>query len=362
MRLSLLSTTTLAAAFAAGAFLAQPGAAWAQEKQQNGSTGQAQKSASSKAGQEKQEKVDLSSWSYTPLYAGMSVERFLDAEVYDQNGEQIGEVEDMIVSPQGKVTDLVIEAGGFLDIGDTHFAYPLKKASILTTDAVRVQFDEDEIENYSMFRNLDERPVTGRNWKITELLNDYAYLHDRRAYGWVDDVVIGRGGDVQAVIVSADATYGVGGPYAWPYYGYGWGWEPGLGYYEVPYSAEEVAVLDEFDPERMGAQQTASASQSGQSGAAAGGGQSGASAGSSEAGQIVGQKVVNAQGKKVGKVDNVVNESDERYVVIALGGDDPEVDKKMLVPRSEIEVKGDQVVWTAKTADKAMDKSGKQKQ
>ena len=35
------------------------------------------------------------------------------------------------------------------------------------------------------------------------------------------------------MVVSADARYGVGGPYAWPFYGYAWGWDPGLDYYEA---------------------------------------------------------------------------------------------------------------------------------
>ena len=337
-RTQLLSTTTLAAASMLGAvaFAAGPTAA---------QSGQPQQAQASK--QQKGEKIDLTTWSNQPLYAGFSAETFLDAEVYDQDGEQIGEVEDMIVNPDGTVQALVIEAGGFLDIGDTHFAYPFKKARILSTDAVRVQFDEDNLDAYSMFRDLDERPVTGRNWKITELIDDYAYLHDRRAYGWVDDVILGWNGQVRAVIVSPDAAYGVGGPYAWPYYGYGGGWEPGLDYYAAPYTAEEIAVIDEFDPAQMQTQQTASAG----SGAAAGTSQpSGQSAQAS--GKLVGQKVTSAKGKEIGSVVNSVSEDGEQYVVIALA---PEANvtppPRMLVKRSELKAEGDRLVWSSERAE-----------
>ena len=115
--------------------------------------------------------------------SGWRATHMIDTPVRDADGEIVGEVHNLLVGPDGALRGVSIEAGGFLDIGDTHFAYPLEQARVLATDAVRVQFDEDRIDDYSMFRNLDERPVTGRNWKVTELLNDYAYLHDLQAYG-----------------------------------------------------------------------------------------------------------------------------------------------------------------------------------
>jgi sporulation protein YlmC with PRC-barrel domain len=348
MRSKLLSTTTFALALTAGGLLMQPVGASA--KADADKAKQAQKSDAPK---QAKDKIDLTVWTYAPLYAGISAERLFDAEVYDQDGKQIGEVEDMIVTPEGKVRSLVIEAGGFLDIGDTHFAYPIEKAEIINSDAVRVQFDEDKMsEDFSVFRNLEERPVTGRNWKISELIDDYAYLHGHRAYGWVDDVIIGRDGDVRAVVVTADARYGVGGPYAWPYYGYAHGWNPGLDYYEAPYTEDEIAVLGDFDSERMGAQQSADA---------AAGGQSGASAGTSDQAQILGDPVVDADGKKIGKVERIVGSGDERQVVIALGSPSEEVDKKMLAPRGELEVKGDQVIWKSEAAKAAAEPAAKDK-
>jgi hypothetical protein len=51
--------------------------------------------------------------------------------------------------------------------------------------------------------------------------------------------------------VSPDVAYGVGGPYAYPYYGYDYGWEPGSNYYHLPYSRREISQLGPFDYTRL---------------------------------------------------------------------------------------------------------------
>ena len=114
-------------------------------------------------------------------------------------------------------------------------------------------------------------------------------------------------------------------------------------------------MLNDFDPERMSGRQSASAS-AGKSGAAAG-----SSKPAADGNQILGHEVVDAQGQKIGKVGNVVADGEDRWVVIALGGPSAEVDKKMLVPRSELEMKDDQVVWSSEAAEgKAESKAMKQ--
>lgn len=48
------------------------------------------------------------------------------------------------------------------------------------------------------------------------------------------------------MVVDPDTVYGVG-PRAYPYYGYRYGWEPGSPCFDMPYTADEVVVLDDFD-------------------------------------------------------------------------------------------------------------------
>jgi hypothetical protein len=66
--------------------------------------------------------VDITTWDTEYLYQGWSAEELLDEEVYGETGEVIGEVEDFIVDENGKIVKVVVEGGGFLDIGDSHVA------------------------------------------------------------------------------------------------------------------------------------------------------------------------------------------------------------------------------------------------
>ncbi|WP_119459479.1 PRC-barrel domain-containing protein [Rhodospirillaceae bacterium SYSU D60014] len=237
MKLDFLSTTTaIATVLVAFAF--------APAQAQDTESSEAQNTAS-------KDPIDITTWNYSDLYAGWSVENFLDADVYDEDGEEIGEVEDLVVNPDGQVEELVIEAGGFLDIGDAHFTYPWQNAEIVSPDRVEVEFDDENIESYSLFGDVEGESVGPRSWRITELIDDYAALDEGVRYGWVDDVIISQQGEIQAVVVQPDVTYGVGGPYAWPYYGYDGGFDPGLDYYKVPYTEDEVADLGIFDYDQL---------------------------------------------------------------------------------------------------------------
>ncbi|HET6628888.1 MAG TPA: PRC-barrel domain-containing protein [Woeseiaceae bacterium] len=185
----------------------------------------------------------ISEWSYDELDEGMSAEEFLDAEVYDQEGDNIGELEDLVVAGGGeRITGMVIETGGFLDIGDTHLVYPYDKAEIQSTDSVQVSIDGENVEEFSLF-DAEGEPIPGEKWRITELIGDYAYTADG-GYGWIEDVVIDKSGQIKAVVVDPDVTYGIDGYYAWPFYaGY---YNPVAGIYEVPYTLNEVSTLDPF--------------------------------------------------------------------------------------------------------------------
>lgn len=196
---------------------------------------------------EKGQAIDLTMWSYTPLYAGWSADQLVDrAEIVDRDGAVVGNLEDLIVGPEGKVQKLVVGSGGFLGIGDTHFAYPWSQAKFIGRERIQVNLDEDKLEDYSFFKDIEGKPAKGDNWRITELMNDYAYLEGDVPYGTVDDVILGKSGELKAVIVYPDIRYRAPGPYAWPYYGGAYAFDPRRGYYEIPHSADEVATLKVF--------------------------------------------------------------------------------------------------------------------
>ena len=59
------------------------------------------------------------------LALGWSAEKhILDKDVYDSHDEKIGEVEDLIITPQKAVSYLIVDVGGFLGMGGHHVAIP----------------------------------------------------------------------------------------------------------------------------------------------------------------------------------------------------------------------------------------------
>ncbi len=192
-------------------------------------------------------------WTYDDLRDGLSAEELIEeAEVHNEAGDAVGEIEDLIVSADGRVTTLVIESGGFLDIGDATFAYPAEAARFEEPSRIVVPIPETidvDDPQYSLFRGqpiAEDEPVEGSPWRISRLLNDYAYLGEI-PYGWVRDAIIDRETmAVRAVVVSPDVGYGAPGLYAFPYDGAQSGDQRELGVYRIPYSAEEISELEIF--------------------------------------------------------------------------------------------------------------------
>ena len=63
-----------------------------------------------------------------------------------------------------------------------------------------------------------------------------------RGYGYVQDLIF-RDGEVAATVVDRNAGYGTGGRYAYPYFGYNYGWYPGGRYYDLPDSCSRSRCL-----------------------------------------------------------------------------------------------------------------------
>lgn len=205
---------------------------------------------------------------------GFSAEEFIDEmEVYGSTGDEIGEVENIIVGADGKVLSIIAEVGGLWDIGDTHVNVPWDQLKFTAEgDGVIIPVTQETVEDYSLFNDdlltageaaTDVTAVEGdgpgvvstgaRAWRVTELIDDYTRLKygDGFAnYGYVDDVII-KDGQVASVVVRPDVSWGARGLYAYPYYGYRYGWNPGLGYYDLPYARDDVAEMEPIDYEKF---------------------------------------------------------------------------------------------------------------
>jgi sporulation protein YlmC with PRC-barrel domain len=200
-----------------------------------------------------QKKSGLEDWDYEELRTGWSVERLTEAaDVVGQDGEKIGEVADLIVGPDGKIKKLVIEAGGFLDLGDAHFAYPFEQATFDGPDRIVVALDEDNLEDYSLFPDIDDEPAQGRDWRVSELIRDYVYLEDGYRFGWINDAIIGTDGTIKAFVVYPDIGVTIAPrSVALPFLPDEGRFDPALYYYQVPFNADAVSELGVFFSDQM---------------------------------------------------------------------------------------------------------------
>jgi hypothetical protein len=86
-------------------------------------------------------------------------EAYDEGEAWDAEAEwtevgadwnQIGEIEDIVLSKDGKMTGIVAEVGGFLDIGDKHVLISLDDVNLVAVDdqtyAYVTRLSEEELE------------------------------------------------------------------------------------------------------------------------------------------------------------------------------------------------------------------------
>jgi len=61
---------------------------------------------------------------FTALPSGTTVSNFYKQPVYDPSDNKIGDVDDVLVDKEGRVTAMIIGVGGFLGMGDKDVAVP----------------------------------------------------------------------------------------------------------------------------------------------------------------------------------------------------------------------------------------------
>lgn len=209
--------------------------------------------------------IPLSEWRYDELYRGWSADALLGIPVRGPQGDEIGEVENLLIDRQGTIVAVIAEVGGIGDVGDIHVAVPWDDVE-RRARAIEVPVTPDSLPEYGLFEEdffsiLDVGEVdpvtedlrTGPGiWKATELLDDYAIIEPGEPYGYVSDLVFDDAGNLKSVIVNAsNADIGYLGNYAYPWYGHEQGWKPGARAYSLPYTREEIAGLTVFDYERF---------------------------------------------------------------------------------------------------------------
>lgn len=211
----------------------------------------------------------IDEWNYDALYeqSGFRAEQLLDAKVFSPQGEEVGEMTNIVLDQGNQIVTVIAEIGGMWDSGDRHVAIPWDEIK-LSEEGIEAPVRQDNMEEYDLFTNVtinesyiykqemervstvEEDVATGpQTWKISDIINDYANMKNNQGYGYITDTLFSSNGIMQAIIVKPSNAEFEKGPRAYPFYGYSEGWQPSDSHYMLPYSKEDVQKLPVFEYE-----------------------------------------------------------------------------------------------------------------
>ncbi|WP_051881308.1 PRC-barrel domain-containing protein [Parvularcula oceani] len=182
---------------------------------------------------------------------GFLAESLLDSEVMGVDGDEIGEVETIIVDADGMIDRIIVETGGFLDIGDKIISVQWEDVDLTPArEGIMVPIDDDNVEDFSLFGDRDRARLSAGAFRVSELIGDEVRLTSRRneygsEFGYVSDLRFSMDGELQSVIYQPDVYYDdFDGYYEADFYGYDYdgpfAFDPGYGYYGVDYGINDV--------------------------------------------------------------------------------------------------------------------------
>lgn len=110
--------------------------------------------------------------------------QLLNAEIKNSVGEELGEIEDLVVDGQGRIQYLVIEHGGFLDIGDEVVAVPWRTAAVQMGEDghVIVDLTRADLAKAPRFRKDQWPDMQAQAWhdEVRTFTDTYAETHDAK--------------------------------------------------------------------------------------------------------------------------------------------------------------------------------------
>lgn len=190
--------------------------------------------------------VDLASWDPTVLYLnGFSAAGLVGLPVVNLEGRAIGEVADILVNARGRIEQVLLAPGEPLAIGLSESGIPW--------DLVRV--GEAGLRTQASPDALRSQAAAGEGERLSDVIGDFVTVDRSLRYGQIEDVAFDRTGQMQAILVRRDLTFGEPGLYAFPYlypnYGYAPDYSIDRNVYELPYEREAALRVPTFDHDRL---------------------------------------------------------------------------------------------------------------
>lgn len=218
----------------------------------------------------------LDDWTYQTLYdsEALSVDFLFGQNVFDSAGEEIGNVEDLVMNDAGEVIALVAEVGGFWDIGDSHVSVPWDRVQMGDDGSVTIPVTEDNIADFDLFttsglpenaniadsviENVDNEELGSGLWRASELMTDYVRVQSEQDtwvnFGYVSDLLI-EDGNIVGTLVTTGSRYGPGTA-AYPYWNpnmdsrYG-NWSQTTRTYDLPILIGDAISQPPFETDRL---------------------------------------------------------------------------------------------------------------
>jgi len=170
----------------------------------------------------------VSSLAPDAVYNGWRSRQLVGQQVAGKNGNEAGIVRDLIIDADARLAALVIEGGGVLGIPEAVYRVPWSQVDLTPGRAgITVNLSGGERPRYGLFPGTEGVETLPREFRVSEVVGDYARLQTGHGYGYVSDVVFDPDGRMIAVLVSREPQAG-GGTYAFPYPGATGRWDPGL--------------------------------------------------------------------------------------------------------------------------------------
>lgn len=93
-------------------------------------------------------------------YGQMSADELIGRDVVNAKGEQVGDIEDIVMDPQGDAMYAVVSVGGFLGMGEKNVALPFDQLRMGADDAILMsEQSEDELKQMPAYEESKYKPV-----------------------------------------------------------------------------------------------------------------------------------------------------------------------------------------------------------
>ena len=85
------------------------------------------------------------------IATGYRASKLLHQDVYNDKGEKIGKVDDLVLSPDGTLSTAVVNVGGFLGLGKHLVAIPVRQFAHIAPKAVLPNATKDQLKALPKF-------------------------------------------------------------------------------------------------------------------------------------------------------------------------------------------------------------------